>query len=219
MVTFAVSSSPKQIAVQIRRYAIISRLDIASVKASKEKGRRLTRWAARRISRFISCSAAMVSTPTKMSRCYRSPATRDARFAALIGCSVGDQRRVSGKLLKLRSHGARSGGRRMDFRGNVLEQKKNHRQAATGRRLDICRKSPALISGRRPASRVRQLVILEEISGGKAEHVLSLFAVVTAPVSLQICAQRHIGKILLSQLYSRNGHDRIWSANVERLMI
>jgi hypothetical protein len=31
------------------------------------------------------------------------------------------------------------------FRGERLEQGKNHRQAATGRRLDVCRKRPTLI--------------------------------------------------------------------------
>ena len=50
---------------------------------------------------------------------------------------------VNGKLLKLRSHGP-TWCRRMDFRGNISSKRKNH-QAATGRRLDVCRKSPTVI--------------------------------------------------------------------------
>jgi hypothetical protein len=47
----------------------------------------------------------------------------DARFAALIGGSVGDQRRVSGKLLKLRSHGP-TWWSQNGFRWERLEQTK-----------------------------------------------------------------------------------------------
>jgi hypothetical protein len=35
------------------------------------------------------------------------------------------------------------------FQWGRLEQKKNHRQAATGRRLDVCRKSPPLMIKRK----------------------------------------------------------------------
>jgi hypothetical protein len=37
------------------------------------------------------------------------------------------------------------GGRKMDFHGERFEPRKNHRQTATYRRLDVCRKSPTLI--------------------------------------------------------------------------
>jgi hypothetical protein len=67
---------PDQIAEQIRRYAIISRPDIASVKDLKGKRLAINTFGSSADSRSISCSAAMVSTPTKMSPCYRSPAAR-----------------------------------------------------------------------------------------------------------------------------------------------
>ena len=93
MVTFVLSSSPEQIAIQIRRYAIISRPDIASVKDLKGEKRpainTLGSSADFPIYQLLSRNGL---TPTKMSRCHRSPATRDARFAALIGgrCNGGE---------------------------------------------------------------------------------------------------------------------------------
>jgi hypothetical protein len=49
MVTFVLSSSPEQIAVQNRGYAIISRPDIASVKDLKGKRLAINTFGARRI--------------------------------------------------------------------------------------------------------------------------------------------------------------------------
>jgi ABC-type nitrate/sulfonate/bicarbonate transport system substrate-binding protein len=74
MVTFVLSSSPEQIPVQIRRYAIISRPDIASVKDLKGKRPAINTLGSSADFAIYQLLSRNGLTPTKMSRCYRSPA-------------------------------------------------------------------------------------------------------------------------------------------------
>jgi hypothetical protein len=64
--------------------------------------------------RFSSSRYQRAESPMKSCACSERCATQ-----FVFAKSARDQCRVSGKLLRLRSHGTRRGGRRMNFRGNV----------------------------------------------------------------------------------------------------
>ena len=106
MVTFVLSSSPEQIPVQIRRYAIISRPDIASIKDLKGKRLAINTFGSSADCAIYQLLSRNGLDPNKDVTLLSVAGSPDARFAALIGGSVGDQCRISGKTLEARPSGS-----------------------------------------------------------------------------------------------------------------
>ena len=106
MVTFVLSSSPEQIPVQIRRYAIISRPDVASVKDFKGKRLAINTFGSSADFAIYQLLSRNGLDPNKDVTLLSIAGSPDARFAALIGGSVGDQCRIGGKTLEARPSGS-----------------------------------------------------------------------------------------------------------------